>query len=210
MIKIHLVRHGQTLWNKKQMFQGSKDSPLTEEGINQAQKLAFKFKNENFKFDKIYSSPMGRAFSTAKIITENKFHVTPIEEFVEISIGDMEGTIFSEFESRFPQEYYNFFNCAIKYDPTPFNGETFFSLLSRVERGLKKIVEENPDNSTILVVTHGIALKAIFSYINNDKKITLNNFEQISVPENTSLSTIIYDHQKFSIENFSDISHLNI
>lgn len=59
MIKILLVRHGETEWNKVGKMQGWGDSPLSELGRNQARWLNERLKD--VKIDKIYSSPTGRA-----------------------------------------------------------------------------------------------------------------------------------------------------
>lgn len=207
MLTIYFIRHGQTMWNKEGKFQGSQDSPLTDIGIEQANKLAAKFERENFIFDKVYSSPLGRAFKTAKLITKNRYEITPLEEFREISVGDMEGVDFHDFKSRFPDEYHNFFYSPVDYNPEKIDGESFLSLMTRIESGLNRIVTENSDESKVLVVTHGITLRGILSYIKNNG-ISLENFSKEEVPENTSITTIKFHEGKFSIEDFSNILHL--
>lgn len=206
-MNIFFVRHGQTEWNELGKFQGSKDSPLTKIGILQAEKLGVKLAEENFVFDKVYSSPMGRAFSTAKIITQNKVIIETIDEFKEISVGDMEGIPFTEFENLFPTEYYNFFNDPENYVPTAINGESFPSLMARVQLGLKKIIDFNKADANILIVTHGITLKAILSVIKN-RSTSLSLFAKEEIPENTSFTHIEYKNGDFSIVDFSNTDHL--
>ena len=58
-MKIYFVRHGETEWNVKKIFQGVKDSPLTSLGKEQARKL--KNRLNQLDFDYFYSSPLGRA-----------------------------------------------------------------------------------------------------------------------------------------------------
>lgn len=206
-MKIFFVRHGQTEWNKLGKFQGSKDSPLTTEGVIQAEKLAHKLHQDEIFFHKVYSSPLGRAFNTSKIITQEKYSINTIDEFKEISVGDMEGVIFSEFESKYPQEFHSFFNSPVDYNPKAINGETFLSLMERIQKGLDIITKENPLNSNILVVTHGITLKGILSYVTNNG-IFLEQFSREPVPENTSVTTVKYEKGKFSILDFSNTEHL--
>lgn len=206
-MKIFFIRHGQTLWNKEGKFQGSKDSPLTEEGIFQAEKLRDKLLKENFSFNKVYSSPLGRAFSTTKIITNNNYDIETLEHFKEISVGEMEGVPFEEFKQKFPTEYHDFFYKPYKYNPKNIKGESFLSLMTRIKEGLDKITTENPPNSQILVVTHGITLRGILSYISKGT-LDLENFSDTPVPENTSVTTIQFKNQKFSILDFSNIEHL--
>lgn len=207
MITIYFVRHGQTQWNKQGMFQGSKDSPLTDEGVFQAEKLAEKFINENITFDKVYSSPLGRAFRTTEIITKDRYKIYPLDEFKEISVGKMEGVVFLEFEKLHPDEYHNFFNNPSLYNPKSIEGESFESLMNRVHLGLNKIIKENSKGARILVVTHGITLRGILSYISN-KGVSIDNFSKEPVPENTSITIVTYSGGDFSIELFSDRSHL--
>ncbi len=213
MLKIYFVRHGQTKWNKLGMFQGNKDSDLTELGIEQAKKLSKKLSQDNFKFDKIYSSPLNRAISTAKLIVGNSCPVYPMEEFKEISLGDMEGALYSEFEALHPEVYFDFFNNPKNYNPTPINGENYLVLLERVQDGLNKLIQFHKDSildkkeTSVLVVTHGVTLKAIFNFIEN-QGINLNNFIDNPVPENTSITTVLYENGKFIIEDFSNTDHL--
>ncbi len=70
MIRLYFVRHGETEWNKIGKFQGSADVSLNNIGKIQADLTAEYIKK--FKFDKIYSSPLKRAFETASKIAESK------------------------------------------------------------------------------------------------------------------------------------------
>ena len=106
-MEIYFIRHGETLWNTLKIFQGSSDSPLTELGISQAERLAEKLKD--IEFTDFYSSPMGRTIQTTKIIMGNrKQEIKFIDEFKEISMGDIEGMPRAEFEEKYPKEFYDF------------------------------------------------------------------------------------------------------
>lgn len=48
LCQFYLVRHGETEWNRKEIMQGHKDSPLTEEGISQAKQLSQSIKSVQF------------------------------------------------------------------------------------------------------------------------------------------------------------------
>ena len=69
-MKLYFVRHGQTLWNTKKMFQGIKNSNLTDLGKEQARKLKESLKDINFTH--YYTSPLGRAIETIDILTEDR------------------------------------------------------------------------------------------------------------------------------------------
>lgn len=63
---IYIVRHGQTDWNLEGRYQGRTDIDLNETGIKQAEKIRQELKS--VKFDKVFSSPLKRAYKTAQII----------------------------------------------------------------------------------------------------------------------------------------------
>ena len=74
MLNIYITRHGQDLDNEKGILNGHRDNDLSLLGLNQAKELASLIAEKSLIFDKIYSSPLRRAFQTAKIIAE-KFHL---------------------------------------------------------------------------------------------------------------------------------------
>lgn len=203
-MEIYFVRHGQTIWNVEKIFQGLKDSPLTELGIEQAKKLSKKL--ENIYFDKIYSTSLKRAFDTANYIKGNREQEVEIfDDFVEISMGEMEGVRREEFEKMYPQQLEAFYNNQIDYDPSPYGGETFLEIRKRVEKGLKKFIELNKNYKRVLVVSHGATLKVLFHYLSGKPMSELVNEE---IPKNTSYTIVKYENGNFKIIDFSNTSHL--
>ena len=72
-MKIYIMRHGETKWNKRSKLQGQVDIPLAPKGIEQAQMTAEGMKE--IPFDHIFSSPLKRAYKTAQIVRMDR----PIE-----------------------------------------------------------------------------------------------------------------------------------
>ncbi|MGE5819264.1 MAG: histidine phosphatase family protein, partial [Deltaproteobacteria bacterium] len=70
--QVIIVRHGETEWNIANIRQGHLDSPLTEDGLAQAKALARRLMRE--RFSALYSSDLGRAMQTARIIAETTGH----------------------------------------------------------------------------------------------------------------------------------------
>ena len=68
MIKLVLLRHGQSTWNKKNIFTGWTDVPLTRQGIAEAREAAIVMKEKGYTFDVIFTSVLKRATHTTKII----------------------------------------------------------------------------------------------------------------------------------------------
>ena len=86
---IYIVRHGQTNWNLEGRYQGRIDVELNETGIKQAEEISKKLKNK--KFDKIFSSPLNRAYKTAQIICDDV--IIKDERLIERCNGDLEGKL---------------------------------------------------------------------------------------------------------------------
>ena len=203
-MEIYFVRHGQTIWNVEKRFQGLSDSPLTELGITQAKLLGEKLKD--IKFDKFYSTSLKRANDTAKYIKGNREQEVEIfDDFVEISMGDMEGMQHEEFKKLYPEQVKNFFFNQLEYDPSSFGGESFLEVRERVIRGLNKFIELNKNYERVLVVSHGATLKTLLHYISGKDISTLSNE---AIPKNTSYTIVKYENGKFEIIDFSNTSHL--
>lgn len=66
MLKIYLVRHGQNKDNAEGILNGHRDEPLTEIGVAQAYEIADKVKSTGIVFDRVYASPLQRAYKTAE------------------------------------------------------------------------------------------------------------------------------------------------
>lgn len=71
MMNIYIVRHGQNKDNAEGILNGHRDMPLTGIGEDQALQLAQKMKAANIHIDKIYSSPLQRAYRTGEIIADH-------------------------------------------------------------------------------------------------------------------------------------------
>ena len=203
-MEIYFVRHGQTIWNVEKRFQGLSDSPLTELGITQAKLLGEKLKD--IKFDKFYSTSLKRAYDTANYIKGNrKQKVEIFDDFVEISMGDMEGIKQEDFKKLYPEQVKNFFFNQLEYDPSSFGGESFLEVRERVIRGLNKFIELNKNYERVLVVSHGATLKTLLHYISGKDISTLSDE---AIPKNTSYTIVKYENGKFEITDFSNTSHL--
>lgn len=94
---IYFIRHGESEANVRKVFAGQKDnSLLTDKGREQARATAKEIIKEGLKIDKIYSSPLKRAYETAEIIAkELGFDASKIiteERIIEYDMGSLSGT----------------------------------------------------------------------------------------------------------------------
>ena len=163
---IYLTRHGQTLWNIEKRLQGRGNSPLTEQGIERAKELRDRIKY--IHIDIIYSSPIERALTTANIIKGDKsIEVITDDGLMEMCFGDYEGQITDEVMKENPDWDISLIMKGNTELAAP-NGENLAEVRDRVARSMNKIIEENR-GKTILIVAHGITLKAIMYYFKDEE-----------------------------------------
>lgn len=196
---IYLTRHGQTMWNLEKRLQGQANSELTEAGLRGAELLRDRMKD--IHIDNIYTSPIKRAYETAKIIKGDKnINIITDDRLKEFNFGDYEGHIEEELlkEGR-GKELLGIFNW--KMDERAPNGECLNDIKKRIKLFFDNILEVEKDKS-ILIVTHGLALKVIMTYF-NDKEL----FN--SIMGQTTLTKVICKDREFLFEFIDDGSHLN-
>ena len=142
-LKFYFVRHGKTLFNRKGRMQGWCDSPLLEEGIQQAENVASALRN--VPFNRAYCSTSERAWDTAKEIC--KYHDIPLiltKGLKEFSFGSLDGARKEEvLDSPFFDDW------------SSKGGETNEGFAKRVFTTMQSIVDESHDGDTILLVSHG-------------------------------------------------------
>lgn len=200
-MKLYIIRHGTTKWNVEGKLQGRKDSELTEEGVNRA--IMLRYRLEDVDFDMIYSSPQNRALETAKIFKGHRnTEIITHESLCELGFGTWEGMEISEIERKFPKEYHSYTKEPESY--TPLDGESFDELFIRVQNFLDDIARLDAKN--ILVVTHGVTIKAILAII---KGLSLKEFSSIPVYTGTALNICHISQDKIEILLEGDITHIN-
>ena len=92
MADLYLVRHGQTELNVQNILQGGHDSPLTARGREQALATRAAFEARGVTFDRVYSSPLGRARRTAELIAGEGRSIELVDDLREWHLGSLEGT----------------------------------------------------------------------------------------------------------------------
>lgn len=103
MLKLYLIRHGETDWNADGRIQGHSDIELNARGLEQARRLAARMPDEG-EFNAIYSSPLKRAYRTAEMIGGAlNAPVTSDPRLLERSLGVLEGLTMSEIQVKHPE-----------------------------------------------------------------------------------------------------------
>lgn len=198
---IYLTRHGETEWNIEKRLQGRGDSPLTENGIQRAKELRDRIKN--IDIDVIYSSPIKRALNTANILRGNKnIDIVTDDSLMEMCFGDYEGKKIDIVQEENPSWDINLIMQGNVEICAP-NGENLKEVRERISKLMNKIIAENIGKS-ILIVTHGITLKALMYYF-KDKDV---NSEVMGQATLTKIN--IDEKNNFYIEFKNDDSHFSI
>ena len=144
---IYIIRHGQTDWNVEGRYAGRIDIPLNGKGIEQANIIKKKLKY--IKFDKVFSSPLIRAYETAKIICDND--IIKDDRLIERSNGDLEGKLKTEIEDDID------FNNP---DENKYNIESIIEFRKRIKSFFDELTRSYK-NKNILIITHaGVGIYA--------------------------------------------------
>ena len=159
-----LVRHGQSEWNKKNLFTGWKDPDLTELGVDEAVKAGKLLKGRGLSFDIMYTSNLFRAQETGRLILE-QMSLSHIEVIKDLSLnernyGDLAGLNKDEAREKWGDEQVHVWRRS--FDIPPPGGE---SLKNTAERVLpyfnSEILPKIKESQNILIAAHGNSLRAL-------------------------------------------------
>ena len=160
MTRLLLIRHGYSSGNKDRRFSGQIDLPLSEEGIQQAERVC-NYIQENYTVDTIYSSDLERAIDTVKPLSEAlSLPINIHRELREINEGIWQGMLITEVEAKWPEEY-AFYKANLGLHQFE-GGECYASLLARLLPMINKIVADNKDK-TVVIGTHGAVVRGLLS-----------------------------------------------
>lgn len=187
MLTIYLLRHGETEWNADgNRYCGRTDLPLTDKGIEQANAVYLKMRD--IGVDAVYSSPLQRAFHTARIVS-GKEEVMTDERLIETDFGQWEGKSKADFIAENPQLWQ-----AWRNDPTEVQaggtGETAGSVVRRVDDFFRSLLKTN-NHKTLMVVAHNGVNRLYLSY---KLGMPLRNYQKFFL-DNASVSKFTLDEQ---------------
>lgn len=197
------VRHGETEWNVTGRYQGQTDVPLSEKGRAQAEVLGKRF--ADIHVDEVYSSPLKRAYDTARAIAEPKgLPIHKVDGIKELNFGEWDGLTKEQLTEQFGEAF-------VKYRIEPFHypmaGEgTLNRAKLRVGAALEDIKEEfRHTDKTIVVVAHGGILKLAIFYLLD---ISSRLYRCIEL-DNTSLTIIDVEEDRCILRVLNDAHHLD-
>jgi 2,3-bisphosphoglycerate-dependent phosphoglycerate mutase len=149
------LRHGESVGNVEERFQGQSDYPLTDAGRAQAHALAGRWRSEGECFDLVLSSPLGRARETAEILgaaLDIPVELDPI--WMERDNGGLSGMTREEARLRFPRP-----DFMTPYDAFALDGEGDWELFLRAGRAIHELLKR--PLGRYLIVTHGGLLNKV-------------------------------------------------
>lgn len=152
--RLIVARHGQTEWNREAIIMGRQDSPLTAEGIKEAEDLAAQLAGHFSRLPgAIVASPLGRARATAEIhAAALGWPIHPADGLAELSCGFLEG--------RFKTEAaHGGINLRRTWTERPGNGEGYADAEPRVRKVIELIESLRP--GPVLSVGHSVVNRVL-------------------------------------------------
>lgn len=201
-MELILVRHGQTQWNKEQIFRGSKDIELDRTGRRQAEALGERLKSR--RIDAIYSSSLKRAMYTAEAIA--RLQGLPVmvgPGLVDMCFGEWEGMSHQEVRQKDPKQY-----RIWKENPWKAKipgASKIKDIQAQSIKAIRGMIEDHPMESTIAVVTHRVILKLILMKI---LSMGPEGFWSIKL-SSCGLTTVEWDGERFVLTCLNDTGHLD-
>lgn len=195
MIKLVLVRHGQSEWNLENKFTGWTDVDLSEQGIREAKEAGIALKEKGFSFDLAYTSYLKRAQNTLKLILE-EMGESDIETRMswrlnERHYGALQGLNKAETAEKYGAEQVKLWRRSndvrppelSEDDPRYPGNDPKYSELSKdelpktenlidtIDRVLvywnEEIKPAIESGKNVIIVAHGNSLRALIKYLDN-------------------------------------------
>lgn len=157
-MKIYLIRHGQTEWNRIGKLQGWFDSELSLKGKQQAYDLSRLLADK--QIDAVFTSDLGRAKTTASIIFPNRI-LFEDERFREIYLGNWQGKDIQDLEANTDYQTYISTPHLFKSIHT----ESITDVQKRMVDALLSISEYNYQK--VAIVSHGVAISCLLNALSN-------------------------------------------
>ena len=210
MIKLVLVRHGESIWNKENKFTGWTDVDLSENGIKEAKDAGKLLKENNYSFDIAYTSVLIRANHTLDLILKELNQDIPIHyswKLNERHYGALQGLNKDDTRKKYGSEQVHIWRRS--YDVTPpalaDDDERFTSQLKKYKEYIphteclkdtvmrvvpyfkEEIIPNLKKNKKIIIVAHGNSLRGLIKYLDNISDSDIINLE---IP---TASPIVYE-----------------
>lgn len=218
-VRLLLIRHGETDWNRALRFQGQIDVPLNAMGLEQArrvgQRLALLHRRGEAAVPDLHSSDLQRAVQTATPITwasheeahSGQTHhqavaLNTVRDLREQHFGVFEGHTASDNQTRHPDVWDQWRRFDARF-ALPGGGESTQVFHDRVINALLNLCRDT-DGADLTVVTHGGVLDMVWRHARGE---TLHGPRLCDIP-NAGLNRVRVEAGRFHIEGWGDVAHL--
>ena len=178
-----IMRHGESEWNKLNLFTGFKDVDLTEDGIKEAHKAGQKLKEAGIKFDQVFTSTQTRAIRTTELALQDAEQPELIDTIIkhpdlrERDYGDLTGLNKAETAEKYGKEQVQIWRRS--YDTRPPGGEC---LQDVVENRVRPYFDANikpllNKGKNVLIGAHGNSLRATLIILGINTPENINGAE---------------------------------
>ena len=203
-MKLVLLRHGESVWNKENRFTGWTDVELSDKGIEEAKNAGKILKENNFTFDIAFTSVLKRANDTLKYVLEELNQNMPIKYSYKLNerhYGALQGLNKDEMKVKYGEEQVRIWRRSAdvrppaldlndkrhpkydsKYKDVPLNDlpctEHLLDTLKRVVAYYESDIKpELINGKDVLIVAHGNSLRALIKYLENISNDDIMNVE---------------------------------
>lgn len=226
-VTLYITRHGKTILNTMDRVQGWADTPLTPAGVEVAEYLGKGLKGDNITFKAAYSSDLGRARQTARIVLDSKgqteMQITEVPQVRETCFGSYEGEfnpkMWNDAALYLGYKSYKEMMTDLEKDPTLMKkmvdafaaietlgiGEDYNTVKSRGQKAIREIAEKEAQNGggNILLVGHGMSIGVFLSDLDSyGEKPSAGHMG------NAAVCQVTYKDGKFKLESFGDMSYV--
>lgn len=202
--RLVLVRHGETVGNREKLWTGWTDTPLSEAGRRQVQRTADWLVEHPLQPKVLYSSPIGRAWTTATVIGQ-AIGLSPIahDALKEMHFGELEAIRSEHFESDHPLIYSRWRDRTDESFGWP-GGETRRAFRTRVAGVMEQLAAQHA-GETILLVVHSGVIRMALAHLAPDPFVEWWRYS----PENCSLTHLLLgSNGRAEVPMFNQITHL--
>lgn len=199
-MELVLVRHGETDYNRADVFRGRVDLHLNRQGMQQA--LAAAKYLSGLAFEAFYSSPLKRSMETAAAISApHGGEPVPLERFIDVDYGEWSGKSVEEVREGWPEE----FRLWVE-DPGSVvfpGGEALAEVRGRLEEGLRSLAEEH--SGRVLLVGHKVINRLVVCIALGLPTSGIWRIEQ----SNGAINVISHGERGWVLTRLNDTTHLD-
>jgi len=198
-LRLLLVRHGETDWNREQRIQGQLQVPLNAVGLRQAELAAERV--AQYSFAAAYASDLVRARETAEVLLARLpgLELQFDEALREANFGLWEGLTYGEFRAAAPEAAAQWIEAPEEVEAP--GGESLVQMRARVVAFAQALLGLHP-GQTLLLVTHGGPIRALVA------EVTGKRMTELPDPANGSLTLITLTKSGGELLIYNDIEHL--